>query len=127
MLWLKSFLLIFDLNKERKRTYFINQIPKLSLDELITIIEENKQDKDVTKTCIKALANFKSKEVLKAIENYWKIFIRNNFKNILINKTLPKSLLINEKQMKRLINKVKIQLEKNHGDLGNATPSGWDI
>ena len=105
------FLIIMNLKDK------LNQLP---IQELIIIAEPHTDYTDEAKTIALDLLNERKWESIPnlkdEIKSYWENYISDNIKQILLNKTLPKSLFLNDEEMKTLI-KIKFEEWKERQEL----------
>ena len=124
MLCLKKLLSLLQLKKNKR---ILNKLQNLPIEELILIIEKRKYHIEVQKASKKTLNKHKKSEVTQKTVEYWKNYIENNIKSIIISQTYPTSFLLSEQQIKRLIKIARNKKLKNTEGSGNATPTGWDV
>ena len=95
----------------------LNQLP---IQELIIIAEPHTDYTDDAKTIALDLLNERKWESIPnlkdEIKSYWENYISDNIKQILLNKTLPKSLFLNDEEMKTLL-KIKFEEWKERQEL----------
>ena len=105
------FLIIMNLKDK------LNQLP---IQELIIIAEPHTDYTDEAKTIALDLLNERKWENIPnlkdEIKSYWENYISDNIKQILLNKTLPKSLFLNDEEMKTLL-KIKFEEWKERQEL----------
>ena len=105
------FLIIMNLKDK------LNQLP---IQELIIIAEPHTDYTDEAKTIALDLLNERKWESIpnlkKEIKSYWENYISDNIKQILLNKTLPKSLFLNDEEMKTVL-KIKFEEWKERQEL----------
>lgn len=105
------FLIIMNLKDK------LNQLP---IQELIIIAEPHTDYTDEAKTIALDLLNERKWESIPnlkdEIKSYWENYISDNIKQILLNKTLPKSLFLNDEEMKTLL-KIKFEEWKERQEL----------
>ena len=95
----------------------LNQLP---IQELIIIAEPHTDYTDEAKTIALDLLNERKWENIPnlkdEIKSYWENYISDNIKQILLNKTLPKSLFLNDEEMKTVL-KIKFEEWKERQEL----------
>ena len=105
------FLIIMNLKDK------LNQLP---IQELIIIAEPHTDYTDEAKTIALDLLNERKWENIPnlkdEIKSYWENYISDNIKQILLNKTLPKSLFLNDEEMKTVL-KIKFEEWKERQEL----------
>ena len=105
------FLIIMNLKDK------LNQLP---IQELIIIAEPHTDYTDEAKTIALDLLNERKWESIPnlkdEIKSYWEDYISDNIKQILLNKTLPKSLFLNDEEMKTAL-KIKFEEWKERQEL----------
>ena len=105
------FLIIMNLKDK------LNQLP---IQELIIIAEPHTDYTDEAKTIALDLLNERKWESIPnlkdEIKSYWEDYISDNIKQILLNKTLPKSLFLNDEEMKTVL-KIKFEEWKERQEL----------
>ena len=105
------FLIIMNLKDK------LNQLP---IQELIIIAEPHTDYTDEAKTIALDLLNERKWESIPnlkdEIKSYWENYISDNIKQILLNKTLPKSLFLNDEEMKTVL-KIKFEEWKERQEL----------
>ena len=105
------FLIIMNLKDK------LNQLP---IQELIIIAEPHTDYTDEAKTIALDLLNERKWESIpnlkKEIKSYWENYISDNIKQILLNKTLPKSLFLNDEELKTVL-KIKFEEWKERQEL----------
>ena len=105
------FLIIMNLKDK------LNQLP---IQELIIIAEPHTDYTDEAKTIALDLLNERKWESIPNLKDeikyYWENYISDNIKQILLNKTLPKSLFLNDEEMKTLL-KIKFEEWKERQEL----------
>ncbi len=108
---LRRFLIIMNLKEK------LNQ---LSIKELIIIAEPHTDYTDEAKTIALDLLNERKWESIPnlkdEIKSYWENYISDNIKKILLNKILPKSLFLNDEEMKTVL-KIKFEEWKERQEL----------
>ena len=105
------FLIIMNLKEK------LSQLP---IQELIVIAEPHTDYTDEAKTIALDLLNERKWESIPnlkdEIKSYWENYISDNIKQILLNKTLPKSLFLNDEEMKTVL-KIKFEEWKERQEL----------
>ncbi len=105
------FLIIMNLKEK------LNQLP---IQDLIIIAEPHTDYTDEAKTIALDLLNERKWESIPNlkddIKSYWEDYISDNIKQILLNKTLPKSLFLNDEEMKTAL-KIKFEEWKERQEL----------
>ena len=105
------FLIIINLKDK------LNQLP---IQELVVIAEPHTDYTDEAKTIALDLLNERKWESIPNLKDeikyYWENYISDNIKQILLNKTLPKSLFLNDEEMKTLL-KIKFEEWKERQEL----------
>ena len=105
------FLIIMNLKDK------LNQLP---IQELIIIAEPHTDYTDEAKTIALDLLNERKWESIPylkdEIKSYWENYISDNIKKILLNKTLPKSLFLNDEEIKTVL-KIKFEEWKERQEL----------
>ena len=97
-----------------------DKLNQLSIQELIIIAEPHTDYTDEAKTIALDLLNERKWESIPnlkdEIKSYWENYISDNIKQILLNKTLPKSLFLNDEEMKTVL-KIKFEEWKERQEL----------
>ena len=80
---------------------------KYNIMQLISIAETNSDYTDHAKNIAIDIINSKEKKEDINIKNvaveYWKLYIEENIKSIILNKTLPKSHFLNDNEMREVL------------------------
>ena len=96
------------------------KLSQLPIQELIVIAEPHTDYTDEAKTIALDLLNERKWESIPnlkdEIKSYWEDYISDNIKQILLNKTLPKSLFLNDEEMKTAL-KIKFEEWKERQEL----------
>lgn len=96
------------------------KLSQLPIQELVVIAEPHTDYTDEAKTIALDLLNERKWESIPnlkdEIKSYWENYISDNIKQILLNKTLPKSLFLNDEEMKTVL-KIKFEEWKERQEL----------